>query len=55
MVPKCRAFRVRVLDDSGSEVERFEFPTINVNMARLIVRLDYPRTWGKRLVISAVR
>jgi len=55
MIPKCKTYRVRVVDDDGREIERLHVVTCTRYLARLIVRQDYPSTWGHRLIISVPR
>jgi len=52
MIPRVRTWRVRILNDDGSHKATLYIETITRRMARLIVRMDYPFSWGHKLVIS---
>ena len=51
MIPKVRTWKVTV-NETG---EVLYFDTINKNMVRIILRLDYARLWGKSFKISVVK
>ena len=51
MIPKCRFWKVRTEDNKFSAT----IWTINKNMVRIICRMDYPSTWGHRLIISVAK
>ncbi len=51
MIPKVRAWKVRTEDNLFSAT----ILTINKAMVRIICRMDYPSTWGKRLIISVAK
>ena len=48
MIPKVRQWRVTV-NETG---EVLYFDTINKNMVKIILKLDYPRLWGRSFRIS---
>ena len=54
-IPRVRAWIVNVRDDRNRIIDTFRVPTINRRMAHLIVRMDYPSTWGRKLTISLAR
>ena len=50
-IPSVKTYIVRV-EETG---EKLEFDTVSKRMVQIIIRMDYPRLWGKRLFISAKR
>ena len=51
MIPKVRQWKCRVVETG----EVFLLDTINKRMCQIILKLDYPRLWGKTVKISLVR
>ena len=51
MIPNVRPWRVRVVDNNKT-VETLVIEAPTRRLAILAVRQDYPRTWGKELVLS---
>jgi hypothetical protein len=51
MIPQVRTWKITVVETG----EILWIDTINKMMVRLILKLDYPRLWGKQLKISSVR
>ena len=54
-IPRVRTWTVNVRDNRNRIIETFHVPTINRSMARIIIKMDYPRTWGHKLTISLAR
>jgi len=51
MIPKVRQWQARVVETG----ETLLIDTINKRMVRLILRMDYPRLWGKEIKISLAK
>ena len=51
MIPRVRSWKITVVETG----EVLYFDTINKNMCRIILRLDYARLWGKTFKISVVK
>ncbi len=51
MIPKCKLWNVRTEDGSFKR----QVWTITRKMCIIITRMDYPSTWGKRLIISVAK
>lgn len=51
MIPQVRQWKVTVVETG----EVLYFDTINKNMVRIILRMDYARLWGKTFRISVVK
>ena len=51
MIPKVRQWKITV-NETG---EVLYFDTINKNMVRIILKLDYARLWGNTFKISVVK
>lgn len=48
MIPRIKTYKVMVVETG----ETYYFDTISKKMAKLIMKLDYPKSWGKTLRIS---
>lgn len=48
MIPRIKTYKVTVIETN----ETYYFDTVSRKMAKLIMKLDYPKSWGKTLRIS---
>lgn len=51
MIPKVKNWKVNIVETG----EIFEISTITKKMVGIIMKIDYPKTWGKTLKISLKR
>jgi hypothetical protein len=55
MIPKVRTWNVRIPARGNEPEERLTIDTPTKALVRIIVRMDYPRFWGREIKISLAK